>query len=170
MNRRSALKIAAGATIAGSAGCTQLLPSRQQHSLWFVRIHNGGTTEQRVEIRVRRDGELLFDRVYEGIPSFQETRTENASFAAMDSARLIEGEWDVRPGAYSIEYRLAGQDSFERVAVAGMGEFDVEHIGVDMQLYGSGHDRTPVGFGVLEFDSADQAAQFVTTVATRGED
>ncbi|NEU58880.1 hypothetical protein [Halorussus sp. MSC15.2] len=168
MKRRSVLGLAVTAGVVGSTGCTRFIPRSQQYRLWFVRIHNGTASEQRVDIRVLRDGEVVFERDYENIPSFQDSQNEEASFAAMDSARLVEDEWDIQKGTYTIEYRTAGQESFVSVDVGGIDEFEAEDIGVKMQLYGG--KRATVAFGVLEFDSNGQAAQFVSTVTNQSED
>lgn len=170
MKRRSVLKLAVMAAVAGSAGCTQFLPNSQQYSLWFIRIHNGSTSKQRVDIRVLRSNELIFEHSYDNIPSFQDNQHENPSFAMMESARLIEREWEIQADTYSLEYRLTGRDSFERIEIGEIDEFEAENIGVNMQIYSSGLDQTAVGFDVLEFDSEDQADQFVTTVTNQSDD
>lgn len=167
MRRRSVLRLAGTVAAAGTVGCTRLPFGGQQYRLWFVRIHNGSSSEQQVEIRVRRDGEVIFDPGYEAISSFQDDETEVASYAAMESARLVEGEWDAQPGTYTIEYRLFGDDSFETVDVGSIEEFDAEDVGVEMQLYGGGLTRTSVGLKVLEFDSDEQAGRFLSTVTNQ---
>lgn len=170
MKRRSVLELATTAAAAGSAGCTRLLPSRQQYRLWFVRIHNGSTSEQHVDVRVLRDGEVIFEYLYKDIPSFRDDQNDESSFAAMESARLIEDEWKTKRDTYSIEYRLSEQDSFERVDINEISEFDVNDVGVNMQLLGGGVNQATVGFKILEFDSEEQAAQFVSTVTNQSEE
>lgn len=168
MKRRSALKIAATAAVTGISGCTQLFFDSKQYRLWFVRIHNGTASEQRVDIRVLRNDEVVFEREYKNIPSFQDSQNEEATFAAMDSARLIEDEWETQKSTYTIEYRLSRQDSFVHVDVDEIGEFGSEDIGVNMQLLGG--EQAKVGFKLLEFESDDQASKFVSTVTNQSED
>ena len=169
MKRRSVLKLAVTAAVSGGAGCTQFVLSRQQYRLWFVRIHNGSTSEQQVDIRVLRDGEVIYEHQYDSIPSFQDDQNEESSFAAMESARLIEDEWETQTDTYSIEYKLTGRDSFEHVDIGDISEFDAENIGVDMQIHGSNPTQTTVGFNVLEFDSEEQVARFISTVTNQSD-
>lgn len=167
MKRRSALKIVAAAAVTGTAGCTQSFFGSEQYRLWFVRIHNGTTSERNVEIRVLHNGEVVFDHDYEGIPSFRDAQNGEASFAAMDNARLIEDEWEIQNGTYTVEYRFSEQDSFTVVDVDEIDEFEADDIGVNMQLY-PGEPAT-VAFDVLEFDSEEQATWFVSTVTNQSE-
>ena len=168
MNRRSVLGFAVMAAVTGSAGCTQSFFRSEQYRLWFVNIHNGTASDQSVDIRVLRNGEVVFEHEYENIPSFQDDQIEKASFAAMDSARLIEDEWEIQKGTYTIEYRLSEQESFEEVNVGEVGEFEGEDIGVTMQLYGGG--QAVVAFDIHQFDSEKQATGFVSTVTNQSDE
>lgn len=85
----------------------------------------------------------------------------------MDSARLIEDEWEIQKSTYTIEYRLSRQDSFVHVDVDEIGEFESEDIGVNMQLLGG--KQAKVGFKLLEFDSEEQATGFVNTVTNQSD-
>ena len=165
MKRRSVLRFALTAAATGSAGCTQSFFRSEQYRLWFVRIHNGTASEQQVNIRVLRNGEVVFEREYENIPSFRESKNEKATFAAMGSARLIEDEWGIQKSTYTIEYRLSEQESFEEVNVGEVGEFEGEDIGVTMQLYGG--EQAVVAFDIHQFDSEEQATGFVNTVTNQ---
>lgn len=167
MKRRTVLNVVATAAVIGSSGCVQSFFASEQYRLWFVRIHNGTATEQRVEIRVLRDGEVVFEHEYENIPSFQTDQNETATFAAMDSARLIESEWEIRNGTYTIEYRLSKEDSFAEVDVGDINAFDVDDIAVNMQLLGG--EQASVGFKILEFDSEDEATRLVSTVTNQSD-
>ncbi len=164
MKRRSVL-FAVTSGVVGSTGCTRFISGLQQYRLWFVRIHNGTASEQRVDIRVLRNGEVVFEREYENIPSFRESKNEKATFAAMGSARLIEDEWEIQKSTYTIEYRLSEQESFEEVNVGEVGEFEGEDIGVTMQLYGG--EQAVVAFDIHQFDSEEQATGFVSTVTNQ---
>ena len=166
MQRRSVLRLAGTAAVAGTAGCTQFPFRGQQYRLWFVRIHNGSGSEQQFELRVRRDGDVVFDREYV-IPSFQDDENEVATYAAMDAARLVDEEWDVRRSTYTVEYRFADEDSFETVDVDSIEEFGVEDVGVEIQLYGGGLTRRSVGLGIVEFDSEEQAGRLLSTVTNQ---
>ncbi len=163
MNRRAVLKLAGVVPVAGSAGCTQLLPSWKRYRLWFVRIGNGSLSEQHVEVRVLRDGVKLFEQQYD-IVSFREDNGTKATYAAMQNARLIKDEWETRLGTYSIEYRLSKRGSFERVAVGKVDKFDAQNVGVEMELMGDSHADTAATFKVLQFDSEKQVSEFLRTV------
>ncbi|WP_135823264.1 hypothetical protein [Halorussus ruber] len=167
MKRRSVLGFAVMAAATGSAGCTRSFFGSKQYRLWFVKIHNGTASDQSVDIRVLRNGGVVFEHEYENIPSFQDDQIEKASFAAMDSARLIEDEWEIQDGTYTIEYRLSGQDSFVHVDVDEIGEFESEDIGINMQLLGG--EQAKVGFKLLEFGSKEQATGFVSTVTNQSD-
>lgn len=169
MKRRSILELATMAAAAGSAGCARLLPRRQQYRLWFVHIHNGSTREQHVDIRIIGDGEVIFEHSYKDIPSFQDDQNDESSFAAMKSARLIENEWKAKRGTYNIKYRLSEQDSFEHVDISEVSDFEANNIGVSMQLLGGGMNQPTVGFKILEFNSEQQATQFVSTVTNQSD-
>ncbi|WP_276299863.1 hypothetical protein [Halorussus lipolyticus] len=108
---------------------------------------------------------MVFEREYENIPSFRESKNEKATFAAMGSARLIEDEWEIQKSTYTIEYRLSEQESFEEVNVGEVGEFEGEDIGVTMQLYGG--EQAVVAFDIHQFDSEEQATGFVSTVTNQ---
>lgn len=166
MQRRSVLRLAGTVAVASTAGCTQFSFRDQQYRLWFVRIHNGSSSEQQFELRVRRDGDVVFDREYT-IPSFRDDETEVSSYAAMDAARLVEDEWDVQQSTYTVEYRFADADSFQTVNVANIDEFEAEDVGVEIQLYGGGLAQRSVGLKVLEFDSDEQAGRFLSTVTNQ---
>ncbi|WP_135828046.1 hypothetical protein [Halorussus halobius] len=166
MRRRSVLRLAGTIGVVGTSGCTQFPFRGQQYRLWFVRIHNGSGSEQQFELRVRRDGDAVFEGEY-AIPGFRDDENEVASYAAMDAARLVEAEWDVQRGTYTVEYRFADEDSFEEVEVGEIDEFEAEDVGVEIQLYGGGLARRSVGLKVLEFDSDEQAGRFLSTVTNQ---
>ena len=163
MNRRTALGLITTFPTAGIAGCTRFDLRRQQHRLWFVRIHNGSLLEANVTVRVLRNGENVFERTYEKIPSFRavdQGDDPEATFAAMPNARLIEYDWEMNPAVFDVEYLLASQDSWERLEVASDDAVDV---GVAIDILG-GHTRRSTPTRHLEFDSEEQAAWFLDEV------
>jgi len=169
MKRRSLLELSGTATLVGTAGCTQLTFGSSKYRLWFLRVHNGTPAEQSIDIRVRYDGTVVYEQRFEEIPSFRETEHEKAAFAAMESARLIENEWNPELGTYSIEYRLNDRNDYEKIEVADIEEFDAENVGVNVQLLGGSLSETSVGFRVLGYESKEQATQFLTTVTNQTE-
>jgi hypothetical protein len=160
---RTGLSVATVGT-AATAGCLAV-PRLTDYSLWFLRIHNGTLGVVGVEIEVDRDGESLFETRFAAIPSFRATEEQEASFADMDSARLIGDEWEPRPGQYTVTYRLSTDETTHQFRVSNVESFDADHVGVDLQLLGRG-DAVSASPNVLTFDSRRQVTEFLETVTT----
>lgn len=165
MQRRSFLQ--GTAAIGGGliAGCTRFMDFGEAYRLWFIRIHNGTTRQRSVDLRVFRDSDLIFEREYTSIPSFRATEEQDATFAAMDSARLVEGEWELKAGSYSVEYRFSSDDSYHRVTISEIEDLESEDVGMNIQLLGRSHSQPRVGFKLYQFTSDDQASGFVENVS-----
>lgn len=163
MNRRNVIRLSGAVATLGIAGCSQFIPSKQTQ-LWFVRIHNGTPERQEIVVRVRYSGNPVFEHQYQ-IPSFkQDPPQDEGTFAGMDSARLISDSWEIRPGEYDIEYKLAQDGEFQRVNVEEVDDGQPENVGVNMQVLGGNMNPTSVGVDVLEFDSEGAVTDFLTQV------
>jgi hypothetical protein len=134
--------------------------------LWFVRVHNGTPSKVGIGIEIDRDGESLFGTRFETIPSFRATEEQEASFAEMDSARLIEDEWEPRPGRYTVQYRLSTDETTRQFRLSSVESFDARHVGLDLQLLGGARTAVTTSPNVLTFDSEQQVTEFLETVTT----
>lgn len=164
MNRRSMLQYVGIGGITGSSGCVNIPYMNSKYRLWFIRIHNGTLQRQDLSLRVLAEGEVVFENYFENIPSFKETKETESTFAAMESARLVEGEWTIEKNTYVIEHRLSEENSVTRVDIRDTDKFESDNIGINMQMLGGNVSKPEIVFDVNEFETKKQASDFVNEV------
>lgn len=161
MNRRSVIRQLAVGCTAVSVGCSEFV-RQSEHQLWLLRIMNRSSQSISLSISISRSGEKIFNQTYSDIVSSRETEQDSSADADSPDIRLIKREWSPERGDYTLEYSFRGEK--ERLDVADMGDFETDHLGLEIIFLGGAMVPLEPTFNLIEFESEKNAREAVANI------